>query len=185
MLFSEWIDRYRPIILSPPLIFALWFGEGSNGDYFIWPLGVTVCLLGAAIRIWAEQHINRHKSNQERHLALTGPYKFVRNPLYIGNLFLCTGAVIVSKFPGMIPVTFLWHFAVYSIVIRLEEGLLLEKYGKPYHNFKSEVPRWIPSAMDFGNMELINNHFRRAFLAEARCISILLPYALKGIFLHL
>jgi len=183
--FSKYIDKYRPIVLSPPLIFALWFGGESNGDYFTWPLGVAVCLVGAAIRIWAEQHINRTLPDRDRHLALTGPYKFARNPLYIGNLFLCTGAVIVSKLPWMIPLTFLWHVAVYSVVIRLEEGILLEKYGEPYRKFKSEVPRWFPKVMDSGNMELTNSYFRTAFLAEARSLSILLPYALKEIFLHL
>ncbi len=184
MSLSKWIDQYRPIILSPPLIFALWYGK-SDGNYFVWPLGVSICLLGAAIRIWAEQHINRTKPERERHLALTGPYKFVRNPLYIGNIFLFAGAIIVSKLPWMIPVACLWHFAVYSIVVHLEESILQAEYGEPYCRFKSEVPRWFPKAINWGDMELINSHFRKAFLAEARCISILLPYALKEIFLYL
>ena len=49
-------------------------------------LGVAVSLMGLSIRAWAAGHIRK-----EKELAVTGPYRYTRNPLYLGSFILGLG----------------------------------------------------------------------------------------------
>ena len=52
----------------------------------------------------------------------TGPYRWVRNPIYISNTLLCVGLTVLSQVLWMVPVTIAWCLIVYTIVIREEEN---------------------------------------------------------------
>lgn len=58
------------------------------GLYF---LGVAVATLGIAVRLWASGHVNKNKV-----LATTGPYAYVRHPLYVGNHVIAFGFCLAS-----------------------------------------------------------------------------------------
>lgn len=181
MLVPRWIYRFRTYLACPPLIFALvWNKYEIEADGFIWPIGIGIFLVGVSLRIWAQQHLH-HRLSVHKQLTTTGPYKFVRNPLYIGNIMICVSATIVSEVLWLIPVTLFWCIGTYSIVIRYEEARQLNKYGDAYRRYLLEVPRWFPKMARLKNLELINEYFYQAVLVELPCMLIMLPYVIKEI----
>ena len=84
----------------------------------------------------------------------------------------------------MVPITFLWCFGIYSLVVRYEEQHLLKKYGESYYKFMTEVPRWAPKTVRLKDIKFINEFFRAAVAAEIHCLFILLPYLLKELIRH-
>jgi protein-S-isoprenylcysteine O-methyltransferase Ste14 len=177
----RWIYRFRTYLASPPLFFALiWNHNEVEAGWLIWPLGIGLFLVGMALRTWAQQHLH-HRLRVHKQLTNTGPYQFVRNPLYIGNIIICVAVTIVSELLWFIPVTLFWCIGIYSLVIRYEEGRLLNKYGDAYRRYLSEVPRWVPKTMRFRNMGFVSEFLGKSVLIELPCLLILLPYIIKKI----
>jgi protein-S-isoprenylcysteine O-methyltransferase Ste14 len=181
MLFPRWIYRFRTYLACPPLIFALaWNDYEIEAEGFIWPIGIGIFLAGVVLRIWAQQHLH-HRLRVHKQLTTTGPYQFIRNPLYISNIMFCVSATIVSELLWLIPVTLFWCIGTYSIVIRYEEACLLNKYGDEYHRYLLEVPRWFPKMVRLKNLELINEYLYQAVFVELPCLLIMVPFVIKEI----
>ena len=105
MSVPRWVYRVRNFFAGAPLFFAfISHAYEIEADGIIWPLGVGIVLVGIALRIWAQQHL-RYRLKVHKQLTTTGPYEFVRNPLYIGNAIMCVGATIASELLWMIPIT--------------------------------------------------------------------------------
>jgi len=173
--------QFRGILVSPPLLFAIFsFSHEIENDWLIWPLGILTFILGFTLRIWAQQHIH-YRLDIRRHLTTTGPYSFVRNPIYIGNTLICLSATILSELLWLIPVTIVWCAVVYSLVVHYEETRLKELYGEEYLRYMLETPRWTPNFLNIKNIKLINQYFGISILAEIHCFLILVPFVLKEI----
>jgi protein-S-isoprenylcysteine O-methyltransferase Ste14 len=176
---TRWFYRLRGYVVTPPLIFALFCFRGETEmDYLIWPFGVSLVFLGFILRIWAQQHLH-YRLKVRMSLTTTGPYSFIRNPIYVGNTLMCLGAIITSEVLWLVPIILFCCFSIYSLVVRFEEEHLLEKYGEPYQGYLSKVPRWFPRVIRFRNLDLINRYFLISVVAEIHCLLLLVPYALK------
>lgn len=186
MLVPRWFYRLRSYLVTPPLIFSfVWFEWEIEVEYLIWPLGIFLILMGLILRIWAQQHLH-YRLKVHKRLTVTGPYSFVRNPIYIGNTLICLGATIASELLWLFPVTLFWCLGVYSIVVRYEETHLSEKYGDSYREYLVKVPRWVTRLRNFKNIDvkiikLRNEFFRDSIFAEIHSLLILLPYIIKEI----
>jgi len=82
--------------------------------------------------------------NPPQKLVVSGPYRYVRNPMFSGVLFILLGEAI---FFGSIYVL-VW-FALFWILIhiatqRIEEPRLIKRFGENYLVYREHVPRWIP-----------------------------------------
>jgi protein-S-isoprenylcysteine O-methyltransferase Ste14 len=171
--------RFRGYLVTPPILLALFcFRWETEADSLIWPFGIGLVFLGFILRIWAQQHLH-YGLKVRMSLTTTGPYSFIRNPLYVGNMFLCLGAVITSELLWLAPITLFYCFSIYFLVVRYEEDHLLKKYGEPYQRYLSEIPRWLPRRIRFRNLGLINRYFLASVIAEIHCVFSLLPFALK------
>jgi protein-S-isoprenylcysteine O-methyltransferase Ste14 len=181
MSVPRWVYRLRNYLASLPLIFAFALNHyETEADWLIWPLGGVIVLAGIALRVWGQQHLHS-RVRMHKQLTITGPYQFIRNPLYIGNIMMCVGATIASELLWLIPMTIFWCIGIYSIVVRYEEGHLLEKYGDGYRRYLLEVPRWLPKRLNFKDMGLINKYLYQAASVELSGMLILLPYIIKEI----
>jgi protein-S-isoprenylcysteine O-methyltransferase Ste14 len=179
MLTFRWIYRFRTYWACAPLLVALFTDYNEFEVHSLtWGLALGIFVPGMGIRVWAQQHLH-HRLRVHKQLTETGPYQFVRNPLYIGNILICLSATIASELLWMIPITLFWCIGTYSLVIRYEESYLLQKYGDEFRRYLLTVPRWVPRLMLPGNLELKNRHWRRAVLVEFPNIFLLLPYAIK------
>jgi protein-S-isoprenylcysteine O-methyltransferase Ste14 len=109
--------------------------------------GVTLVVLGEALRLWGVHHIgviSRTRSDRLGPLITTGPFAVVRNPLYIGNIALWTGFAISARLLWLAPVIGGILALKYHAIVRWEEQLLEMRLGDRYRAYRREVPRWIP-----------------------------------------
>jgi protein-S-isoprenylcysteine O-methyltransferase Ste14 len=174
--------RLRGFLISLPLVFALFsFSFETESDWFNWSVGVSMFLLGLLFRIWAQQHLH-YRLTVRKHLTNSGPYSFLRNPIYLGNILICLGLVVTSELLWLVPITLIYSFGIYSFVVSYEEGHLLEKYGETYRRYISEVPRWFPLTLRIKNLGLKNEYWRASIMAEIHFVLAILPYLGKEIF---
>lgn len=144
MLALQWVYRLRGYWVIPLMVFILFCSWWETEvEYLIWPLGIFLVLVGMILRIWAQQHLH-YRLKVRKSLTMTGPYSFVRNPIYIGNLLICLGLTIISELLWLFPLTLFYCLGIYSLVVRYEESHLLYKYGESYRRYMVEVPRWVP-----------------------------------------
>jgi protein-S-isoprenylcysteine O-methyltransferase Ste14 len=79
-----------------------------------------------------------------KHLVVTGPYRYVRNPMISGVLMIILGEALVhgsATLSGWCLVFFLMNQIYFMI---MEEPMLEGRFGEDYRHYKSQVPRWIP-----------------------------------------
>jgi protein-S-isoprenylcysteine O-methyltransferase Ste14 len=173
--------RLRGFLVSLPLIFALVsFSFETENEWFCWPVGVSIFILGLWFRIWAQQHLH-YRLTVKKNLTTTGPYSFVRNPIYLGNILICVGLIVTSELLWLVPITVIYSFFIYSFIVSYEEGHLLEKYGESYQRYILEVPRWFPKTIHFKNLRLKNEYLRLSIITEIHFVLTLLPFLAKEI----
>ncbi len=176
----KWIYRLRGYLIPLPLIFASFCTLYETEAEWLWPIGISLLLFGIFLRIWAQQHLH-YRIKTHKILTMTGPYQFVRNPIYLGNLFLCLGATLISELLWLAPITLFYCFAIYSLVVRYEEAHLAGKYSQPYSRYMAEVPRWFPKLRRVENLGITNGYLKQAIISEMHCFLLFLPYLLKEI----
>jgi protein-S-isoprenylcysteine O-methyltransferase Ste14 len=110
--------------------------------------GVTLVFLGLAFAVWARRHIGRNWSGtvtvKENHvLVRTGPYAWVRHPIYTGLLAAILGTAIArGELRGV------WAVALCTVAfvtkLRTEERWMREVFGEEYERYRAAVPALIP-----------------------------------------
>lgn len=180
MSIPKWAYRFRGYLVTPPLIFALIWFHGEVEEYSVWPLGIFLFLLGVGVRMWAQQHLH-YRLKVLKKLTVTGPYLFVRNPIYIGNILICLGATVISELLWFAPITVFYCFGIYSLVVRYEETHLFSKYGESYRKYMVEVPRWVPKVSPLKEIGIINEYLRPSIVVEIHCLLLVLLFILKEI----
>lgn len=101
--------------------------------------GLLLGFSGLLIRTWAAGHLRKHQE-----LTVSGPYRWTRNPLYLGSLIMGTGLCIASGIYwlliGFIPI----FLAVYLPVMQREELELKGSEGNRYKEYQKSVPLFFP-----------------------------------------
>ena len=101
--------------------------------------GVGIGFLGLLLRGFAAGHLRKHKQ-----LAISGPYAFTRNPLYLGSVLLAAGFSVASHswISTLLLAAYLAIF--YPVVIRREQAELKTLYGVAFVEYASRVPAFWP-----------------------------------------
>lgn len=103
-------------------------------------VGMILIILGEAIRIWAAGHLQKNEV-----LTVTGPYGYVKNPLYIGTILITTGFCILASNIYLLAAstfTFCFHYIPYKK--RVEGDRLRRIFGSRYDDYDQKVPEYIP-----------------------------------------
>jgi protein-S-isoprenylcysteine O-methyltransferase Ste14 len=79
-----------------------------------------------------------------KHLVIRGPYRFVRNPMYVSVLALIFGQAFLFGDPQLLIYGIIVLTAFHLFVLLYEEPKLRQTYGVEYEEFVRNVPRWIP-----------------------------------------
>jgi S-adenosylmethionine-diacylglycerol 3-amino-3-carboxypropyl transferase len=139
-----------------------WFGLHSGISirlgYFIIAFFV---LLASLIRMWAGSILTSKTVMtfriQNSKLNLTGPYNFVRNPIYFADLIAFTALSLCLKPVGLlIPVLILLH---YRQLIKYEEEKLATEFGSTYTDYVHSIPDLIPGLEQIKNLFKIPLNF--------------------------
>jgi protein-S-isoprenylcysteine O-methyltransferase Ste14 len=103
-------------------------------------VGMILILLGEALRIWAAGHLQKNEI-----LTVTGPYAYVKNPLYIGTILITTGFCIFSDNIYLLTaVTFAFCFHYIPYKKRIEGERLRKIFGNRYEDYDQKVPEYLP-----------------------------------------
>jgi protein-S-isoprenylcysteine O-methyltransferase Ste14 len=103
--------------------------------------------LGVAMRVWARSYLLRGTNTRRVHarrLVVDGPYRRLRNPLYVGNMTIAAGLALAFAGPLAAGLLLLLMFVIYSIVVRSEESILRLAFPERYDEITAAVPRWWP-----------------------------------------
>lgn len=115
---------------------AFWFARPQ----LRWLLsGFAIAVCGLILRGYAAGHLRKHKQ-----LAISGPYAFTRNPLYLGSALLAAGFSVASHswISALLLTAYLSIF--YPAVIRREQAELKLLYGAAFVEYASQVPAFWP-----------------------------------------
>ena len=104
--------------------------------------------VGLLLRIWATFHFYQRRMKvvslvPQKSLITSGPYRFSRNPLYLGgNVFIFLGAVLFLGSPSGIFLTAI-NILVVDRMIRREEKQLEREFGLEWVSYRDRVRRWL------------------------------------------
>ena len=111
-------------------------------------VGALIVTLTALVRSWAAAYLHSsvvHDSQlHSDRLVADGPYRHVRNPLYLGNILLAVGLGLMASRTGFLVLVIATVPFVYRLILR-EEASLLESQGDSYRRYFEAVPRLWPS----------------------------------------
>lgn len=114
--------------------------------------GMIFIVFGFTFVVWANYillYVNRIglEDREPFHipssLALTGPYKFSRNPIYFGVILMVFGVFVLIQSLTVLMIDIALFFLFRFSFIRWEEKKLEEEFGQDYLDFKQKVRRWI------------------------------------------
>lgn len=107
-------------------------------------VGGAVASLGLVLRAWAAGHIRKNAA-----LAVSGPYAYTRNPLYLGSFVLGLGFTIAAgRWLLAIPFSALF-LGIYLPVMRVEAATLDELFGEDYRHYARAVPLFLPRGVPY------------------------------------
>jgi protein-S-isoprenylcysteine O-methyltransferase Ste14 len=142
---GTWIQRWR---VPFGFIFAVVFIVFSRPTILTLLIGFPISLIGLAIRAWASGHIRKNSA-----LAISGPYAFTRNPLYLGSFFLGLGATIATGRWWLGVLFAILFFGIYLPVMRVEESELTAIFGNEFREYAEAVPLFFPRLTRFVKTE--------------------------------
>jgi protein-S-isoprenylcysteine O-methyltransferase Ste14 len=129
-----------------PLDARLPFGIPAWARLIGWPL----VLAGALLTLWciitfvARGRGTPAPFDPPREFVAAGPYRYVRNPMYIGAFGVLLGSGLILRSPSIVGLAALFLLLVHLLVLLYEEPALTSQFGDPYRQYKSSVHRWLP-----------------------------------------
>ena len=110
-------------------------------------MGVLLIILGIILLTTALLVSKIHRSIDDGKLLTTGVYAWVRNPIYSGIIFICTGAIFIYGNASLIVFPPMMYLAVTAAVKNTEEKWLVKRFGEEYREYRKRVNRilpWVP-----------------------------------------
>jgi protein-S-isoprenylcysteine O-methyltransferase Ste14 len=81
-----------------------------------------------------------------RRFVAAGPYRYVRNPMYVGGFLVLAGWALYRQSPSVLLLAAGWLCLLHLVVVAYEEPTLRGTFGVDYQRYLERVPRWIPRA---------------------------------------
>lgn len=171
--FSELIRRryrYRQFVGIALAVVLVAFAEPVR----TWVVtGAILAVMGAAVRLWASGHV---KKNTE--LATTGPYAYVRHPLYVGNHLIAIGLCLASGLWWAFPLWLAQALVFYPAAVRREDSRLEDSFGESWRAWRAETHALVPRATPYrpagatGAPEKGTWSFRQSLMANGEPIYV-------------
>lgn len=137
--------RNRSWLPVPFLLVALL--APANPSLANWLAGAVLIVVGEWIRlagVAAAGTVTRRRSRDVQRLVTYGIFRWVRNPLYVGNFLIWMGFVVISGVLWFLPIAVVLFAIEYTLIVAYEEGVLESIFGREYLDYKQTTPRWIP-----------------------------------------
>jgi protein-S-isoprenylcysteine O-methyltransferase Ste14 len=187
------VFTYRSYTPLPFLLLMMVFARPTPSSLMA---GFAVLLAGEAIRFWGVSIVGSETrttgSVGGTYLITTGPYAYVRNPLYVGNMLMYAGVGIMSLawWPWLPLAALIWFYVQYTLIVTREEEYLSERFGGSFADYcrhvRRFVPRWTPYRTAAPPPKALN--FAEGLASERRTLQalvivtalVLILYFLRG-----
>ncbi len=132
-----------------PWVFARWLGSGPITSQGL-ILGGLLMLAGFGLSAWCVSFLVTHGGGTQspldptKHLVSAGPYRYVRNPMILGNVLLIVGEAALFTSAGILLYALLFWATWHVILVKVEEPSLRRRLGSAYEMYQRAVPRWLP-----------------------------------------
>lgn len=122
------------------------FGPGRTGAGMV--AGLALIALALMLDVWASFTFTRARTTILPHrgsaaLVSSGPFRFSRNPIYLGNLMILTGVGFVAGSLWHIVLVPILALAVFHLAIKREEAHLRARFPQDWADYSASVRRWI------------------------------------------
>ena len=177
MDIRDFFFRNRGYIPIPLAIIILTF---ASIKIELLPIGVILVVTGELLRLNGV----RYAGGETRTLKVgasvlcsSRPFAYLRNPLYLGNVIIYAGMVLIAggEFVWiLLPTTLTFFFLEYGLIISLEEETLRKKFNEEYGEYLSMVPRLIPRVSPWkGGSETVPMTIEKTLRTEKRTLQII------------
>ncbi|HET7038438.1 MAG TPA: isoprenylcysteine carboxylmethyltransferase family protein [Gemmatimonadales bacterium] len=112
--------------------------------------GLAVTASGAILAVWCVVTFavmgrgTPAPFDPPRRLVLAGPYRYVRNPMYLGAGLALAGAALFYRSLGLLGYAAAFLIVMQLFVLWYEEPALAQRFGREYQAYRQTVHRWIP-----------------------------------------
>lgn len=145
------VDHVNVCAAIGRLIYRHQTGAGARIDHLtevLFAVATAFAALAALMRTWAGAYLHSsiiHDAGLHgEQLVADGPYRHLRNPLYLGNMLLAIGVGMLASRVGFWVIVLGMLVIVYRLILR-EEATLLASQGESYRRYCTAVPRLWPS----------------------------------------
>lgn len=135
---AEWSRIARRIRVPLGFAFAFLYLWLARPTWRFLALGAVLIIPGLLVRALASGHVRKNEA-----LATSGPYAYIRNPLYLGSLLVGIGFAVAARSWWVGVALVVMFLAIYVPVIRDEEKFLREKFPE-FDAYARSVPRMLP-----------------------------------------
>lgn len=171
-------ERFRQFF---GIVFIILVSIAGKPRYWLYFAGAAFIIVGMVIRLWASGHVIKNKV-----LATTGPYAFVRHPLYVGNLALLSGFALASSLWWAIPLLIGFLLAFYPASIRHEDTKLHRKFDKEWEQWSKKTPALVPRFTPYQPGQRGNWSFRQSLQENGEpIIALFLMFCLYMLYVKL
>ena len=175
--------------VAPLPAFVEWGRAGGDAGIAVlaWT-GIALTLLAWLVRASGTAYLRRDvvfaSDVQRDRLIVAGPFRYVRNPLYLGNVLLAAGIGLYAP-PLGFAIIVLGNVAIVIALAREEARQLARRYGPVYSAFRAAVPAFVPrlTPATVAGSSSATPSLRSALLGESGCFGMalaLVPIALFG-----
>lgn len=144
--------------------------------------GGAAAVAGLALRAWSSGHLNKEKI-----LAVSGPYRHTRNPLYLGNLVIGAGVATAAYSWAALALLAAYFGVFYPLIIAKERERMRRLFKEKYDVYAKNVPLFFPglrrSARNGTRFDRRLYTVNREYRAAAAAIIVWLVLAVKMILL--
>ncbi|HXI02540.1 MAG TPA: isoprenylcysteine carboxylmethyltransferase family protein [Candidatus Saccharimonadales bacterium] len=128
-----------------------WLGQGGAipGMPAVAWAGVGIGALGILVRLWAvlalrERYTRTLQVGDDHAIERGGPYRLVRHPGYLGSLLCLNGLALASGNAPVLVASVVTTLAAYAYRIRVEDAMLVSRFGEAYELYRREVRALVP-----------------------------------------
>ena len=141
--------RFRSFTPVPLYIYLLITG---TYDAILFIVGSLLIAIGESIRFISVGYIGKESRVTDITapiLMMSGPYAYVRNPIYTGNVLIYLGFTALSNcfLELLLPLVLIFFGFVYYSIVIYEESFLKQKFATVYEEYSQVTPRFVPRRM--------------------------------------
>jgi len=169
------IFKYRSYTPIPFLVVMVLFARPTAVSLVA---GFALVIAGEAVRFWGVSIAGSETRTTGKvggtYLITNGPFAYVRNPLYVGNMLLYAGVGVMSMalFPWLLIGASVWFYFQYYMIVTQEEEYLRREFGEAYRHYEQNVRRFVPRVVPYTPPNPPPKHMntREGFSSERRTL---------------